>query len=347
MGSAPKGNAMKLLFAPDTLPVPKAQLPDIFNPQGFSAQAIADVFIIVLAISGFILLIVIGMVGYALVKNRDRGEGGYGKLIYGNNALEITWTIIPLVIVAGLIVVSIIAAKDADPDPPDELGQDAKALGQVPDEKFEIIVRGHQWWWEFEYPKHGIWTANELHIPAGKSLFLKIRSADVIHDFWVPQLARKIDAIPGWDNHIWIQADQPGWYHGVCAEYCGNQHAWMRFDVVAETQEEFDAWALHQKQDAPSPQTQMEKEGYALFANNTCGNCHTIKGTGFNMTIGPDLTHLMSRKYLGSGVRELNHQNLFEWMKDAQAIKPGCHMPNFQFTDDEAAKITAYLESLK
>ena len=343
---------MTLLFAPGSLPKPKADLPNMFNPAGFSAEEISDLFLwVVVPVCGGIFLIVFGMVAYALVKNRARGQAGHGKLIYGNNKIETVWTVIPLIIVAGLIVLSIRTAALTDPKAPEQLipdgPEDAAALRALDDDQFEIVVRGHQWWWEFQYPEHGVWTANELHIPAGKRLFLRIRSADVIHDFWVPQLARKIDAIPEWDNHIWINADEPGWYHGICAEYCGNQHAWMRFDVVAESQADFDSWVAHQKQDAAKPQTQMEKEGYALFANNTCGNCHTVKGTAFNMTIGPDLTHLMSRKYLGSGVRELNHQNLLDWMKDAQAVKPGCHMPNFQFKDDEVAKITAYLESLK
>ncbi len=343
---------MTLLFAPASLPKPKAELPNMFNPQGFSAEAISDLFLWVLVpVCGGIFLIVFGMVAYALVKNRARGQAGHGKLIYGNNKIETIWTIIPLLIVGGLIWLSIDVASDSDPSAPEDLrkeaAENAAALRGLDDDRFEIIVRGHQWWWEFQYPEHGVWTANELHIPAGKRLFLRIRSADVIHDFWVPQLARKIDAIPNWDNHIWLEANKPGWYHGICAEYCGNQHAWMRFDVVAETQAEFDTWVAHQKKDAAKPQTQMEKEGYALFANNTCGNCHTVKGTGFNATIGPDLTHLMSRKYLGSGVLELNHDTLFAWMANTQAIKPGCHMPDFRFTGEEVMKITAYLEILK
>lgn len=339
---------MTLLFAPDPLLPKRQDLPDMFDPKGFSAQEISDMFLHwVVPICGGIFLVVFAMVAYALVKNRDRGEGGHGKLIFGNNKLEYTWTAIPLLIVLFLIFLSARVAAEADPERPKGLVADTEEVTDAPDEKFEIIARGHQWWWEFQYPKHGVWTAGELHIPVGKRLFIRVRSADVIHDFWVPQLARKIDAIPGKDNHIWLNAEEPGWYHGICAEYCGNQHAWMRFDVVAESEAEFNAWVAHQKQDAPKPQTQMEKEGYVLFANNTCGNCHTVKGTGFDMTIGPDLTHLMSRRYLGSGVRELNHENLFDWMKDAQAVKPGCHMPNFQFTDDEVAKIVAYLESLK
>lgn len=344
------------------IPPPKAELPDVFNPQGFSARALEDVYWVVIWICVFIFIVVLAMVLWALIKDRDPTGKGIGKPIFGSTKIEITWTAIPVVIVAGIFVISVAGAEASDPAPPS--GKSAHALAQaggslaagerarLPDEpepdRFDIIVTGHQWWWEFEYPDHGFWTANEMHIPQGKKLFLKIRSADVIHDFWVPQLARKIDAVPGdWDNHLWIEADRTGWFHGICAEYCGNQHAWMRFDVVSETQEEFDAWVANQKKDAPKPKSAMEREGFGVFVNNTCGNCHTLKGTEFDARIGPDLTHLMSRKYLGSGVLELNHENLWHWMKDAQAIKEGCHMPNFQFKDHEVDKITAYLENLK
>ena len=196
------------------------------------------------------------------------------------------------------------------------------------------------------YPSAGVVTANEIHIPVGRQLLLRLESADVIHDFWVPALTRKMDMVPGHPNHIWLAADQPGMYTGACAEFCGVQHAWMRLLIIAHAPAEFDAWLEQQRQPAPHVGTTVEQRGRHLFEQLTCVNCHTIAGTGLSPRIAPDLTHLASRRTLGAGVLENTPSNLARWLHNPQAIKPGSHMPQVLLSEAQVQDLTAYLETL-
>jgi cytochrome c oxidase subunit 2 len=211
----------------------------------------------------------------------------------------------------------------------------------------DLDVIGHQWWWEARYAKSKVVVANEIHIPVGKALSIQLDAADVLHEFWVPELARKMTTVPRHPNHIWLQADRPGTYLGICSEFCGTQHAWMRFLVVAEPQEQFDAWEKAQLQPAAMPATDLAAKGLALFMSMSCVNCHAINGTAAKAQFAPDLTHFASRRQLGAGIADNTPENLHRWLADPNHVKAGVKMPNFNFTDEQVTELTAYFETLK
>ena len=206
----------------------------------------------------------------------------------------------------------------------------------------------HQWWWEAKYASGAV-TANEIHIPVGQRVALRLESADVIHDFWVPELGRKMDIIPGRPSTMWIEADSAGTYEGACAEYCGVQHAWMRILVIAQSPEDFAAWERHEleKAPAPAPADADATRGASLFASMTCVSCHAIDGTTATARYAPDLTHVAERRTLGAGVLVNTAANLGRWLKNPQDIKDGCHMPNAQLSDAQVQGLVAYFETLR
>ena len=215
----------------------------------------------------------------------------------------------------------------------------------------EIQVTGHQWWWEITYPDPEpdklFRTANEIHIPTGRPILLRLQTRDVIHSFWVPNLHGKRDLIPGRVNKYWLQADGAGVYRGQCAEFCGLQHAHMALDVVAESPQDFDRWKKHQQTPAQEPQTPEQLRGRVVFLSAPCVNCHSIVGTDAYATLGPDLTHLASRPTLGAGTLINNHGNLAGWIVNPQGIKPGAQMPPNALRPDQLQDLLAYLENLK
>jgi cytochrome c oxidase subunit II len=214
-----------------------------------------------------------------------------------------------------------------------------------------IQIIGHRWWWEVRYkdpiPGNMLVTANELHVPVGKPVKLELNSTDVIHSFWAPNFNGKKDAIPGHPSTNWIRATRPGEYRGQCAEYCGYQHAHMRFLVVAESQQQFDAWRQQASQPAPPPATDAQRIGQQLFLNGTCAMCHTIGGTKASATVGPNLTHVASRKLLGAASFENTPELLRRWIVDPQHFKPGVLMPQQTLRPDEVEALATYLGSLK
>ncbi|HXW00915.1 MAG TPA: cytochrome c oxidase subunit II, partial [Anaerolineae bacterium] len=213
----------------------------------------------------------------------------------------------------------------------------------------EVIVEieGNQWWWEVNYPLQEFTTANEIHIPVGPPVELKVTSIDVIHSFWVPELHGKIDLIPGQTNSFWLQADEPGVYYGECAEFCGIQHAKMALVVVAQPEAEFTAWLEQQQQPAAQITEATLLEGQQIFLGSACISCHTVKGTNATGDLGPDLTHLASRLTLAAGTLENNQNNLAGWIIDPQNIKPGNLMPSTDLSENELQALLAYLESLE
>lgn len=221
--------------------------------------------------------------------------------------------------------------------------QAAPAEGQEPD----LVITGHQWWWEAYYPASGAVAANEIHIPSGQKLLVRLESADVIHDWWVPRLGRKMDAIPGQGNLVWMEAREPGTYLGACSEFCGAQHAWMRIQVIAHSPADFADWEQAQLQTPAAPTDALVRRGEALFTQKTCANCHTVAGTEAQANVGPNLTHVASQETLLTGILENTPNNLARWLKNPQAIKPGAHMPDFLLTPDEINALVAYLQSLK
>ena len=306
----------------------------LFHPVSPEAQSITHLSIFVGVVMLAILVLITVLVLYAVVKFRSRPGAPEPPQVFGNSRLEKTWTIAALITVTVIFIFTIQTMHSADRTP---------APGQKPN----LIIIGHQWWWEARYPDSGVVTANEIHIPLDKAWLVRLESADVIHDWWVPDLGRKIDAIPGHPNHFWIQADKPGTYLGTCAEYCGAQHAWMRIRVIVQPEAEFKAWEQRQLQVPAKPTSGLAAQGSKLFSQLTCANCHAVAGTPARADIGPDLTHVASRETLAAGRLEDTPENLGKWVSNPQAYKPGAHMPDFNFTQQQVNELVAYLETLK
>jgi cytochrome c oxidase subunit II len=218
-------------------------------------------------------------------------------------------------------------------------------------EPLQIKVKGAQWWWEIEYrdaiPANNVTTANELHLPVGRPVRLELQSNDVIHSFWLPNLHGKKDLIPNYPTTFYFQADKPGTYWGQCAEFCGYQHAKMRFIVIAEAPEDFDRWIAAQRQTPPPPATDAQKRGQEIFMTTTCAQCHTIQGTIAGGRVGPNLTHIASRPYLAAGSLQNTREHLARWISDPQLIKPGIRMPMNNYAPEDLSALVEYLESLK
>ncbi len=301
-----------------------------FDPHSPQAAAIATLFTDTLVICGAIFLVVAVLVFYCAYCFRADGAREPVQ-VEGHRNLEIGWTAAPVVILAVLLTLTVRAMAGSDPP-----------IDREPD----VTIVAHQWWWEVRYPS-GVVTANEVHIPTGKALVFRLESADVIHDFWVPELGRKMDATPGRPTSIWLEADDPGTYLGTCAEYCGVQHAWMRILVIAESPERFQAWQRHELAPASAPTADGARRGERLFLSMACVSCHTIGGSGGRERFGPDLTHVAERTTLGAGVLANTPRDLGRWLKDPQAIKTGCHMPYTQLSDDQVGDLVAYFETLR
>jgi cytochrome c oxidase subunit II len=304
----------------------------IFHPMSPQAGAISGLFVTVLVVCAIILVIVVASVGYCVARCQGKEGAPEPEQIKGNRRLEVAWTVIPLFIVIFIFGLTARVMSSSDP-----------AKNQNPD----LIVTAHQWWWDVRYPAEGVHAANEIHIPAGKPMLLRLESADVIHDFWVPQLSRKIHAVPGHPNEIWLEADQPGAYPGACAEFCGTQHAWMRFLVIAQPAAEFESWTRRQLQPVSANNDGAAGRGQKIFQQFVCMNCHAISGISTNGTAGPDLTHLSGRQTLGAGVMDNTPDNLARWLKNPQAIKPGCLMPDFKLTGQQARDLAGFFETTK
>lgn len=224
-----------------------------------------------------------------------------------------------------------------------------KAVAQPADARapLTIGIQAHQWWWQADYrpgePEGNFTTANEIHIPVGVPIRLELRSADVIHSFWVPKLAGKTDVIPGRVNSMWIEASQPGVYRGQCAEYCGVEHAMMAFQVIAEPVDQFRTW--EGKEIAGQPiSAGAAAQGFAVFDAH-CAACHGMRGTSAGGVYGPDLTNLGERNTLAAGVLKNNPQNLAYWIRNTQDVKPGAQMPEVPLSDDEMKVLVNYLEA--
>ena len=319
--------------------LPEHRIANIFRPLATPAAWESSLGLFVIAITAVIFVAVAGLIVYTLYRFRQRPEDDAHQepaQVYGSNQIEVAWTVIPILIVFILIGVTarvIASVQNASP----------------PQQELKVTVIGHQWWWEIRYPDYGIVTANEVHVPVahgGKlATYLTLESVDVIHSFWVPQLAGKTDLIPNRNNYMWIDPQEPGVYLGNCAEYCGTQHANMRLRVIAQEPADFKKWIAAQQQPAASA-AQATPE-HAVYGSLACVNCHTIRGTDSLGKFGPDLTHLMDRQTIGSGVLRNNPQNLRTWVNDPQDPKPGCFMPSMKLTDKELDQVVAYLQQLK
>lgn len=311
----------------------------VFAPASTPARWVFDLSLLVWAITAAIFLVVFGLLSYSIVKFRKQRADTDQEppQVYGSRQIELAWTIIPVLIVLVLFLASarVIASTQRE-------RLDANAL--------DVDVVAHQFWWEYRYPTLGVVTANELHVPVSdpkdsSPTRLHLYSADTVHSFWVPRLSGKTDLIPNFPNHMWIDPDQPGLYLGQCAQYCGAQHAKMLLRVYVEPRAQFERWLEQQRR--PAQANESVARGRAAFERTACMSCHTIAGTAADGRFGPDLTHLMSRETLASGLVANTRENLRRWIENPSAFKPAALMPAMGFDESELDAVTDYLMTLR
>jgi cytochrome c oxidase subunit 2 len=312
-----------------------ANIPGALDPKGPAAAEIANLSWLMFGLAAAIFLIVMGILAYILFwrARRETREEPEPNPALDRNFIIWGGIVIPTIILVALFFFNLrtMAATAAPPE----------------SEEIVIEVVGHQYWWEVHYPDQAITTANEIRLPVGRPVQLRLTSIDVIHSLWVPELTGKMDLFPNRVNTFWIQADQAGTYYGECAEFCGIQHAKMAFMVVAEPEEQFAAWLEQQAKPAPEPTGEIAQRGQQVFLGSACVYCHTIKGTNASGTLGPDLTHLASRRTLGAGIVPNNSGNLAGWIIDPHSIKPGNLMPPTNLTGPELQALLTYLGTLE
>jgi cytochrome c oxidase subunit 2 len=306
------------------------------DPKSPQSSDIATLWWWMLVVAGVVLLGAVGMLIYGWIRRGREGLPFFGKSERAEMTLVVLFGIaIPAVVLIALFFASNVYVLGRTDAPP------------VSSTAMTIRVTGHQWWWEVHFPGTTAVTANEIHIPAGTQVNVVTDSADVIHSFWVPQLNRKIDVIPGRQNRIGLYADHPGVYRGQCAEFCGLQHAHMSFYVVADPPDRFQAWLANMAGDARAPSGGAQSDGQQLFLASQCASCHTIRGTPAQGRIGPDLTHLASRTTIAALTLPNNADYLRRWINDPQHFKPGNKMPGLNLSDAQIDSIVTYLRTLR
>ena len=313
------------------------------DPKAPIARQLNNLWHPVFLIAVVVFVLVEGLVIFVALRYRRRNDDEAPLQTHGNMRFEATWTAIPFLTLA---LVGIFTVKNV------------VSLDRIPkgSNVMQVEVIGHQWWWEFDYPKQGIVTANEMHIPVGKVIDVRITSADVIHSFWPPKLAGKLDAIPGRLNHMQIKTAgvKPDTYWGQCAEYCGLSHANMRLKVVVQSESDYAAWQHNQESNAAigslDPDT-AAGNGASLFRAKGCGGCHTVNGYTAGK-VGPNLTHFMSRKVFAGAIFPNNVDELKAWLRNPPKQKPmmpnnGQGMPNLNLAEPEISDLIAFLQTLK
>jgi cytochrome c oxidase subunit 2 len=333
--------------------------PSTLDTAGPVAAREAGLFWFILAVATFVFVVVEAILIWSIVRYRERPNSPMPKQTHGNNKIEIIWTVAPSIFLFAVLVGTIYTMF---------------GLSQPAGRALNVEVIGHQWWWEFDYENEHIITADELVVPVGTIVHLDLKSDNVIHSFWVPQLTGKTDVVPGHDNTKWFQADKPGTYRGLCTEYCGLQHANMQLFVIAKTQSDYQTWLRGQQAAAQNPTDPNALAGQKLFTTTAgCSGCHGIVGVNLNsfndpkahVLIGPNLTHFGSRRSVAGGVLSWDPKScvvegtgdnahivnqdscgLYKWLHDPQGVKPGNDMNISPLTDTQIAQLVAYLESL-
>jgi cytochrome c oxidase subunit 2 len=302
------------------------------DPAGRQASRIADLFWGMTIGGAAIWAAVVGMTVYAAYFSRGpHGPRTSRMLILGGGIL------FPVLVLTGLLTYSLWTLPEF--------------LAPAPEGALRVRVTGHQWWWRVRYLRHGeapVDSANEIHLPAGEPVEFELDAPDVIHSFWIPSIAGKVDMIPGRQTRLKIEPSRLGIYRGACAEYCGVSHALMAFYAVVQERGEFDAWLAAQARSAWEPSGREARRGAAQFVANGCGACHTIRGTGAGGIVGPDLTHVGSRLSIGAGVLASSPSEIRRWIALTDDVKPGVHMPRFGMLPEEALQeLSIYLKGLQ
>ena len=314
------------------------------NPAGPNAQNLSRLWWLMFIVCSIVyVLVIIAM--FLSLRGRTQEAAERGPVLHLSSDSErrrqitvILATAITVVILFVLLLASYTSGRALNLNDPTKNG-------------LSIELTGHQWWWEARYndvnASNIFTTANEIHIPVGVPVMFTLRSTDVIHSFWVPNLAGKKDLIPGKVTTMWLQADRPGVYRGQCAEYCGLQHAKMALWIVADPQEQFNAWRQNATQLAVQPASDVQKRGQQVFFSSTCVMCHAINGTPAGSNIGPNLTHVGSRNMIAAATLSNTRDHMAQWIKDSQTFKPGNRMPQNNLSDADLQSLVDYLENLK
>jgi cytochrome c oxidase subunit 2 len=330
-----RGRARLVLFSGVAIACPAAlsscdRSPSTLDPSGVKSQVVTDAWWILFAVAAFVcLMIAVLVVGAAVVRRRARDVSNSDRRKYVLG-FGVVFPGLVLAATFGLSLVTIVKNSDA-----------ATPTGTT------VEVIGHQWWWEVRYQGTSIVTANEIHIPVGQPVRLRLEAADVIHSFWVPQLMPKMDMIPGRVNETWVKADKVGTYRGQCAEYCGLQHAHMAFEVVVDSDAAFKSFLSREQRAVATPTSSLLRRGMQVVTNGPCATCHTIRGTSADGHVGPDLTDVGSRWSLGAGAIPNNPGTMSGWIADSQSIKPGNKMPPQHLSPHDLHAVVAYLQSLE
>ncbi|MEA2827715.1 MAG: cytochrome c oxidase subunit [Actinomycetota bacterium] len=323
------------------LPACGKDSPSILDHHGPEARHVAGVWWLMFGLAAAVYVVVAGLVVIAIVRGRRTStpaEDGAAVVRAGTDRRSesaFIWAggiVAPVVILAILAVVTVTTTRD---------------VRRAQDGELQVEVTAKRWWWDVRYPESGVATADEIHIPVGRPIDVVLRSDNVVHSFWVPQLAGKLDAVPGQTNHLRFQASTPGTYLGECAEYCGLQHARMGFIVIADAPADFDRWLARRSGAGTGPTSEATAEGQLVFMREACAGCHAIRNTQATATLGPDLSDFGSRQWIGSVTLPNTRGNLAGWISNSQTIKPGNLMPPISLEPDELDALVAYLESLK
>lgn len=309
------------------------------DPQGPQADTLAALFWVFTAILAAVWLLTMAALVLALRRQRVARAG---PLVLESRAeRNMTRSVSLAAVLTAAIVIALTVVSYAA----------QRALFSSREAPLTLLVKGHQWWWEVTYedalPSRRFTTANEIHVPVRKPVLIKLQSSDVIHSFWIPSLAGKMDVIPGRENRIVIEAARDGVFRGQCAEFCGWQHAHMAITVVAHTDGDFQRWRESQIKAAEPPDDPVRKRGMDIFLSRPCVMCHQIRGTAAAGKVAPDLTHIGSRLHIAAGTLPNSRGNLAAWIGDPQAIKPGAHMPLIELKAEEIEPLTRYLEGLR
>jgi cytochrome c oxidase subunit II len=314
----------------------------VLEPAGVQASLARDLFDGYFVVLFIVLVLVVGALVLALRRPESReepprAEAPHEALRRKHRAVGIATAL--TVVTLGVLLVMAIAT-----------GRALAALG--PKDALPIEVVARRWWWEITYPdaavpSNAVRTAFEIHIPVGRAVEIRLKSPDVIHSFWAPSIGPKIDVIPGKNTAVVLRADREGEFLGICSEYCGAQHANMRFLVIAEREERFQAWLSEMRKPARAPTTDEEQRGQTVFVHQKCGACHTIHGTEAFAAIGPDLTHVASRRILAMGAVPNDDESLRRWIVNPHDAKPGVIMPAAEMPDEDVRALTRYLRSLR
>jgi cytochrome c oxidase subunit 2 len=334
--------ALALLPLLLALPAAAAAHPDepegghsTLNPQGAGADILGDEVRTLLILGGAVYLLVVAILTAIVL--RQRRPATADEPVFGHDKAGRRWIwagglALPLIVISAVLAVS---------------AHTLTALGAPTREApLTIEVYGHRWWWEVVYPDGGVRSANEMAIPVGRPVTVRLRTKDVIHSFWVPELTRKVDLTPGKVGSVELTARQPGYFRGECAEFCGLQHARMTFRVLALPADEFETWRRSRGRRAAAPDNESELTGQRVFLH-TCAACHTIEGTPAAGQIGPDLTHIASRRTIAAGTLPNNRGSLGGWIMDPQAIKRGAQMPPNRLSGRDLQALLDYLEALE